>query len=355
MINIIDNIEKLDVFRDEWCRLFIMDTDASPFQSFEYVKASIEFCKHESGKLHIICIKDDPTNQWIAIFPLILNSNGILTYINYKHTDFCLPIVAPQYNNYNTYKELSEYILSNKEISGILWDNITPNSQLLSVLKPHFRYSIVHDINYFSSIVINKLPGDKDSIDSFRYVKAKQRKNLRKTFSKISDSCVLQICSKSTGYSYPEKQISLLINKMVSDGIRKKCYFSDSMQNFWRHLYDNDVLTVALISENGKVESANFMYYDNKQNQYIKWIMLYMDNTWNMKINLMIADYLFNNGGATINFARGIYDYKMVNFHPDVKPLFCLKVSKTKWGHFKNIFNTAFHYFKPIIKSWLGR
>lgn len=80
-----------------------------------------------------------------------------------------------------------------------------------------------------------------------------------------------------------------------------------------------------------------------------------MDNTWNMKINLMIADYLYNNGGATINFARGIYDYKMVNFHPDVKPLFCLKVSKTKWGHLKNIINTAFHYFKPVIKSWLGR
>lgn len=240
MINIIDNIEKLDAFRDEWCRLFEMDTYASPFQSFEYVKASIEFCKHERGTIHIICIKDDPSNQWIAIFPLFLNNSGILTYINYKHTDFCLPIVVPQYNNYNTYKELSEYILSNKEISGISWDNITENSQILSVLKPHFRYSIVHDINYYSSIDINKLPGDKDSIDSFRYVKAKQRKRLRKTFSKISDSCVLQICSISTGQSYPEKQISQLINKMVNDGIRKRGYFSDSMQNFWRQLYDNE-------------------------------------------------------------------------------------------------------------------
>lgn len=355
MIKVIDNIEKLESFEAEWTRLFAMDVEATPFQSYEYIKASIQFCNDKSLKPYIICVKNDQANQWIAIFPLYIDNKGVLTYINYQHTDFCLPIKDPTFDNYNLYKEFGEFLKAEKEITGVKWDNITQNSSLLSALKPHFRYSIVHDINYYSTISIYKLPNDKDSVDSFRYVQAKQRRNLRKTFSKINSSCDFQIFSASAGMSYPENQISELINKMVGDGIRSSEYFSKDMLAFWQQLYDNGVLSVALISQNGIVESANFMYYDSKHNQYIKWIMLYMDNSWNMKINLMIADYLYNNGGATINFARGIYDYKMVNFHPDVKPLFSLKIAKSRWGHFKNIISAAFHYSKPIIKSWLGR
>lgn len=355
MINVITDTESLLTFEENWNNLFEKATGATPLQSFGYVSASIEFCKGRNHKIHIICIKDDPTNQWVAIFPLFLDDKGILTYINYQHTDFCHPIVNPDYNNYNLYKELGDYIKRKKEISGIRWDNVSQSSPLLSVLKPHFRYTIVQDVNYYSTIPIYSLSEDKDSIDAFRYVQAKQRRNLRKTISKIKADTEFQIMSALSGQNYPEGIVANLVNKMISDGIRSREYFSSKMLTFWRQLYDDGVLSLAIISQNGVTESCNFMFYDKVHNQYIKWIMLYMDNSWNMKINLMIANHLYNTGGGTINFARGIYDYKLVNFHPDVKPLFRVMIAKTRWGHFKNLISTVFHYSKPIIKLWLRR
>lgn len=355
MIKVIVNGEELRDFEEVWHGLYAEVPCVTPFQKFEYIRASISFMGTDKYRLHIICIKDDSTNRWVAIFPLCLGRNGILYYINYHHSDFCLPLIHPDFDHYNLYKELSEYFQSNNVIRGIRWDNLLSNSQLLSVLKSHFRYSIVHDINYYSSIPIYATSSDKDFIDAFRYVAAKQRRTLRKTLSKIETDCEFTILSAQNGDSYPERQISEIVHKMVDDGIRAEEYFSERMLFFWKQLFEDGVLSIAMISRVGEVESCNFMYYDKKNNEYIKWIMLYVESSWNMKINIMIARYIYENGGAAINFARGIYDYKLVNFHPDVKPLFRVMIAKTKWGHFKNIISTAFHYSKPIVKSWLGR
>lgn len=355
MIKVISNKTTLADFENEWNNLFEIDATVTPFQSYEYIISSIDFEKDTKSTLHIIFIKDDPTNQWVAIFPFKLNNNGILHYINCAHTDFCAPIIHPDFKHFNLYKELCNYISENTQIKGLDLTNQTSGNQLLSVLKPHFKYTIVHDINYYSSVPVYALPNDKDAIDAFRFVQSKQRRNLRKILSQIDNDCEFCILSTKSGDRFPEKQINHLVNKMISDGIRAREYFNESMLSFWKHLYEYGILSIALISHNGTIESCNFMFYDQKHNQYIKWIMLYVENSWNMKINLKLTQYIYNNGNAEINFARGIYDYKLVNFHPDVKPLFRVIIAKTKWGHFKNIISTAFHFSKPIIKSWLRR
>lgn len=355
MIKILRDTDSLLENKEIWNRIFDKDSEATPFQRFEFVYSSLFLDPSAIDSLYVIMVKDDASNQWIAIFPFVLDRKETLRYVNARHTDFCAPIINDDFNDFNLYKEISEYIANDKSVRSIIMENVAPYSPMTGVLKSHFRFMISHDMNFYSSIPIYTKTGDKDCISAFRYVRAKQSKNLRKSKKQIESNCSFEIRRATDGDEYPQKEVETLVAQMLKAAIRDKSYFSDEMLAFWRDLYEKGVLVAALLYENDEIRTCNFMYYDEKRNEYIKWIMLYKENSWNMKINIMIADYLYNNGGGTINFARGIYDYKLTNFHPDVKPLFCVRIAKTRWGHFRNILSTALHYSKPIIKSWLGR
>lgn len=355
MIKIIRDKDSLLEIRSIWNQIFVKDNEATPFQRFEYIYATLSLEPSIEKSLFILMVKDDPSNQWIAMFPFVLDKKGTLRFINARHTDFCAPLINHDFNDFNLYKEVSDYISGERIIKRMILENIVQYSQLTGVLKPHFRYMITHDMNFYSSIKIYSSVNDKDSMSAFRHVRAKQIKNLRKSKKQTNTNCTFEIYCASNGQAYPQKEVDELVGQMLADGIRVKEYFSDRMLAFWKELYNAGVLSAALLYENGEVKTCNFMYYDDKHNEYIKWLMLYKENSWNMKINIMIADYLYNHGGATINFARGIYDYKLTNFHPDVKPLFCVRIAKTPWGHIKNMLGAAFHYSKPIIKTMLRR
>lgn len=356
MIRILSTFEELIQFKPQWDSLFQKDKNATPFQQFGYILASLSLNEDEKEALHIIAVKEDSINSWIAIFPFYLDKNKTLKFLNSRHTDFCAPIIDTEFAHYSLYKEVSEYIERSKYISGLCLDNVERTSPLLSVLKPFFRYMISHDFNFYSKIEIYTSEGDKDFVDSFRYVQSKQRRNLRKKNNLINQECDFKILSASAGNPYPKDKVDYLVSNMLSSGIRAKEYFSEKMLNFWEELYRSNILSIAIISSGANIKALNFMYFDAKKNEYIKWLMLYEDSSWNMAINIKIAEYIYlNRPGTTINFARGIYDYKLVNFHPDVYPLFRVMIAKSRWGHFKNIISTAFHYSKPIIKSFLRR
>jgi len=357
MIKVITDKDSLLAFKDEWDALYAIDPDATPFQKFEYIVAEVNCLVELKGhkNLNIICIKDSPANKWVAIFPFILTTEGNLEFINAIHSDFCLPLINPAFNNYNIYKELSDWLLLNKDINGLNLLNLKADSSLLSVLKPHFKFQITYDVNQYSSIPVYKKDSDRDVIDSIRYVQATKRKNLRKSLSKINPDTEFKIFSNRENKAYPKDLINELIACMVGNGIRTSKYFSEEMLLFWEELYENDVLILATISENKEPKSCHFMFYDEKKNEYIMWIILYSDPSWNLKINLLIAQHIYDNGGGTINFARGIYDYKLVNFHPDVKPLFCVRIAKTRRRHLRNLLAVGFHYLKPVIMSIIRR
>lgn len=356
MIKAITSLEDFNAFKPFWDELFNLDPLATPFQAFDYIAASLQMNEAESASLNIITVKNDSANTWVAIFPLFLDKKKNLRFLNAAHTDFCNPIIHPAYAHYSLYKEVAEYIENSKSINGLVLDNIESSSPMLSVFKPYFRYMITHDYNFYSTIKIYREDGDKDPIDSFRFIQNKQRKKLRKKQEIIDHDCSFEILSTKAGNAYPSEKINSVVSSMLSSGIRVKEYFSDSMMNFWQTLYSHGLLSIAILSRGNEVMTINFMFFDAKQKEYIKWLMLYQESSWNMIINIKIAEYLYNNApGTTINFARGIYDYKLTNFHPDVKPLFSVKIAKTPWGHIKNMAAVAFHYSKPIIKSLLGR
>lgn len=226
---------------------------------------------------------------------------------------------------------------------------------MISSLKFHFKLSIVQDINYYPLVPIKASSKDKIFIDGLTTVPSKRRGNLKKSYTQISDRCEMKVMSKSDGYKYPEEILLDMANHMINQGIRTKEYFSEQMLSWWKVLYENDILSVAVLYEEQLPVACTLIFKDIEKNECITWIMLYLDSKWNMRSNLYIVDYIYQHGDGTLNLARGIYDYKVTNFHPDVRPLFCLKIAKTKWWHFKNIIATTIHYSKPIVKAWLRR
>lgn len=354
MIKIITNLEELQKFRDNWNFIYTNTPNSTPFQHFEYLYSSLININKADDNLYIIILWNNIYKQWFAVFPFIKTKKGILKFINVSHSDFCTPLIIPQFNNYNLYEEVAEFLSAQKDIKGLWLENVRPEDSSLSMFKPFFKYSVSYDMNYFSDISIYSTENDRDIIDAFRYVNSTKRKNLRKLM-KSMEGIEFKLCNKSDNIPYPAYEINFLIKFMVEKGIRDEEYFSDSMLTFWKDLYENGVLSVALLGDGENIKSCNLIFYNEKRNEYISWIMLYTDRAWNLNINLKIAEYIYNNGMGTINFARGIYDYKLVNFHPDVKPLFCVKIAKTKWGHCKNIVSMASHFSKPIIKTFLRR
>lgn len=356
MIKVITNKDSLIEFSSSWGVLYEGCPYSTPFQKFEYIVHSIDFSLGKDDQIYIIAVKMPQANKWVAVFPLYIDAKKTLRFINARHSDFCAPLILPQYDHYNLFVEVSDYIKHDGRIKAIVFENLTVDNPLVGMLKSEFKYIITYDFNDYSTVSIAKASGDVDSVDAFRGVPSKRRGKLRKIKREKNTNCVFEIFSKSHGQVYPQKYIDDLVDHMISSNMRAREYLSDIMLAFWEKLYESGVVDVAILYQNDVVVACSFLLVDEKKREYIEWIILYRDKSWNVSICLQIEEYLYSNEENSIfNFARGIYDYKLVNFHPDVKPLFRVMIAKTKWGHFKNIMATAIHYFKPIVKSWLGR
>ncbi len=356
MIKVITTKESLLDFKDYWNALYSKCHNISPFQKFSYIANAIDFSFDNKNQLYIITVRDAQAKEWVAIFPLYIDNSGTLRYINFLHTDFCLPLIHPSFANFNLIREVADYIKNDKNVKGIVCDNVIADDFIVGSFKAEFSLFIAYSQNYYSEVQIEKSLTDKDSVDAFRSVPSKRKGKLRQIIKKNNNNCRFEIFSVIKQQPYPSKSIDALAKRMISSGIRTKDYLSDKMFSFWEKLYNTGVVDIAVMYEDSVEVACSFLLVNETKHEYIEWIVLYVDKSWNVALCLQIEDYLYRTERLSVfNFARGIYDYKLVNFHPDVKPLFRVMIAKTKWGHFKNIISTAFHYSKPIVKSWLGR
>ena len=353
MIQVINEIDKFKNLKDDWERIWHNCKSATPFQTFDYVLASASTF-HETDSLYIILMSDG-NGVVRAILHTKIDKSGRLSFINAHHSDFCGIIIETEYDNFNLYEELSKFFLSNKQIKTICFDNLKRDSSLLSSFKPFIYTCFIQDINYYSVIPIFPKTIDKDFVDAFSFVASKRKKKLRNQHKATLQGCEFKIYDKANGDIYPEDVVNSLTEIMVVKGYRARTYFSMSMLNFWKELYEKELLICAVLRQGGVALSCNFMFYDSKSKEYIKWIMLYEDGHYNLAINVEIADYIYKNQGAYINFARGIYDYKMENFHPIVYPLYRVIITKSIWQHIKAVCCVTFNNVKTILKQYLKK
>lgn len=351
---VVNDINVLIQYKEEWDKLFEKCVYTTPFQEFDFIFSSLTCLKENKEKLYILIVENKNTKafcKFSAILPTCITKMGELRFINAAHIDFCSSLVLPECDNYSLYQDIARYISSDKKIKYVNFENLKADNPLVSALKPFFKLCLIHDQCYYSSVPVIPLETDKDTIDAFRHLNAKEKKNLRVCKSKNTENSDFYIFRHENGDMYPSKHILYLVEHMIDEGIRKRKYFSDSMLQFWERLYECDLLVVSLLCVDGEVKSCNFMYHDKKRNEYIKWIMLYVANKWNMVINLMIQEQLYKDGGGIINFARGIYDYKMVNFHPNVSVLFRVFLAKSYWSFCLAFLRVSYYFMKVLAKK----
>lgn len=355
MIKVIETIEAFLSLEKEWDSLYDDNSVLTPFQSFKYNYLSWTAFMHQAGHLFIIIELDNNSNQLEAVFPCYIDEHKTLRFINDRHTDFCSAIVRRGREfDFQLYEEFASFVLSDAHVKMICFDNLVSDNPLTSVLKPFCNRLFVNDINAYSTIDIEKQQDDKSFLDSIRNISGKRKKKLSTQLSKEHD-LQMKILHKEDNHTFPIEEVLLLMNTMTEKGERTADYFSNEMLDFWKQMYDSGLLSVALLYQGNRIKSVNFMFYNTTRNEYIKWIVLYADKRYNLLINLKLIENFHGNGGARINFARGIYDYKMMNFHPQVKNLYRLTISKSVWSSIKALFALNLQFSKIIAKSILRK
>ena len=87
-IKIVDNIVDFKKLRPKWKYLYRKDNQYSVFQSFEFNYFSwTNDIQYKDSKLTIICIEIN--NKICSIFPLYIDSDKRVRFINDIHADFC--------------------------------------------------------------------------------------------------------------------------------------------------------------------------------------------------------------------------------------------------------------------------
>ena len=350
MIKVISSIEEFHGIEAVWNQLYLQAINMTPFQSFMYNYLSWTVYMKNAGCLYIIECISDKDKKLKAIFPCYIDKNNRLRFINDRDTDFCNAVIDKNADDYRLFEELSEFLKEEKRIKSVRWDNLEYNNHLKAVFLPFFKVVYLHDINAYSKMSIYPLDCDKSFFDSIRHINGQRRKKLSKVLLQERNLQFLFL-QQSAGHSFPESEVRSLVNIMVSNQIRRQEYFSEEMILFWIRMYETGLLTVALLYQDNVIKSVNFMFYNQANNEYIKWIMLYADKRYNLIINLKLIEYLYNHGGAVINFARGIYDYKMVNYHPKVFCLYRLEMEKTNSSALTGLITINKYYMKKIVKS----
>ena len=117
-----------------------------------------------------------------------------------------------------------------------------------------------------------------------------------------------------------------------------------------KELFNSNIILVSIV-RNNNVHAISFILRNN--NEYLFWIDMY-DNTKMINIFNYISfiESVSCENSVKINFGRGVYDYKILNFKPDIKQLFAVYLFKNKFQLISFLFIERIkNMFKSLYKE----
>lgn len=314
-IRLVSEVRHFHEIKPYWCNLF-NSYGYSVFQSFEfnYYSWITELCNNKLNTLCIVLLERD--NVLFSIFPLYIDSYKRLRFINDNHADFCDVLSSQTFDIqvvlltiYRTTKYNSVHFINLKEDSSLY---VLCKQQLKKncIFKPFEKYS---ELNVFLNSFPEKI---------LRYT-SKQKTTFRR-IKKRNDNNSYSLLLKDKS-EFPVNEIYQLKNRMIDLGIRESNFLDRDRILFLEELYNADRILVSMVKKNHNVRAISFILKNN--NTYLFWIDMY-DNTKMINIYnyILFIENISSKKNVEINFGRGIYDYKMVNFKPDVKQLFAIYI-----------------------------
>ena len=338
MLNIISSVEELNELKDELVT-FYRGCDYKYFLSPEYCIQSYEtFHNQERDNVFFIINKDK--NKITGYMPLIIDSRGVLKFINDKDTDFLSEVGRFTFNDY---KKIVQEILSNTFIKRIDLNNFPIDAKFPHYLK-HFlgMGCIISGFNNHSYLQCH------DEISLLKHLSSSGRSELKRISKKNADF-TFTICAYPT--PFPKNKLITLRKKMIESGERDINFFNDKIVEFIEKLYVNEEIEIFTKKNEDQFISASIVL-KNETGKKLIWMDLFNDQHY---INLSAyIEYIYSLDAEKnnyINFGRGSYDYKAKNFQPTIETLYNLRYSKSKWDFYFTNYYPIKEFVKRIVRA----
>ena len=320
-IKVIGNISDFKNLEEDWNILFRLKNNYSTFQSFEFNYFS---WKHDLSKskniLSIVVLYE--SNIIKSILPFYIDRRLRLRFINDLHADFCDCLTNIEIN----LNEVIKVLQSNFIIRYFNLINLRTNSCILENQLPDYCKLI-------SSSEYSILPLEKGVFpDNFSRYRSKQKTEFRR-IKKINKDKKHKIidCNISV---FPVSDIQKLRSDIIKLGLRDKMFLPSSQLLLIEELYNKGKIILSIVKTNNKINAISFVVKDS--NQYLTWIDMF-DNSKMINIfnYISLITVLSSKESVKINFGRGKYKYKLLNFLPHSKDLFTLQIFSSKWQELK--------------------
>ena len=205
-ISIVSEIDELKKSQKDWINLFNIG-DYSIFQSFEfnYYSWKIELSKNKKNKLCVLLLKNIDHSVY-GIFPLYIDSNNRLRFINDNHADSCDFLSSKLIDLSEVFSYLKHHV-SFRSVQLINIQNKSHSYNLVTSI--HIPYKVIKSVAEYS--VLNIDQGEFPyNVPHYRsHQKHRLNKALRKNSKKVS---------RTLNYKddiFPREEILLLREKNV--------------------------------------------------------------------------------------------------------------------------------------------
>lgn len=337
-VSVISDFYELNSYKEGWDNLFFA-FGKSPFQSFEFIYYSwlSEFSHLKENQISIIIIKKGVSI--VSVFPLYIDYYKRLRFINDKHSDYCDYL----YSDKIKISEIKINFFNLLDIKSIHFIN-TPKDFIYSDINSNFNklYNFSVNNSSYSEISLKK-ETFPDRIDIY---KSKEKTEIRR-IKKINIQNHFYLLSKDN-FAFPINDIKGLKTEMIALGIRNESFLNKERLKLLENLYNSDRLLISVIKNQNKIHALSFIL--KKSHDYVFWIDMYnySSRMLNLYNYICFMEYISKSNNVQISFGRGLYNYKINNFHPNIKNLFAFFVYKSCLNFFW--FRLLF-MFKVFFKS----
>jgi hypothetical protein len=336
-LKIINNISDFKDLKEDWNTLFRKKNNYSAFQSFEFNYFSWKYDLSKSRNiLSIVVLYDD--NYIKSILPFYIDRRLRLRFINDIHADFCDYLTDIEVDLDLVVKELR----SNFTIRYFNLINITTNSSILEKKLPNYC-----KLTLSSEYSILQLGKGVFPENSSQY-RSKQKTEFRRIIKKHKDKKHELIDCNIL--DFPIAEIENLRGDMIKLGLRDKNYLPAAQLLLIEALYNKEKIILSIVKTNNKINAISFVIKDSTQ--YLTWIDMF-DNSKMINIfnYISLITVLSSEESVIINFGRGGYRYKLLNFIPQSKDLFSLQIFSSKWQELKyNLESKVVWFLRGVYK-----
>jgi len=318
-IRIVSEIEEFASYKDQWDAIF-NNQGYSFFQSFEfnYYSWKTELSKDKLNRLCVVLVINNEVVS--SVFPLYIDSKKRLRFINDRHADFCDVLSNDKFDFENILSE----VRSQLKFGSVHFINLTKDSFLYDLYQKNtLRNCRLKPFAMYSDLVI---PNGSFPNNVLRY-RSKQKTEFRRVKKKNIDKDYRLLLKDDA--DFPINEIHQLRERMIELGLRKANFLDEDRLLLLKQLYNSNRILVSMVKSKSNIHAISFIL--TNENEYLFWIDMY-DNTKMINIYnyILFMESISCDNNVKINFGRGVYDYKVENFKPDIKQLFALYIYRNQ-------------------------